>query len=53
MELAEIREIEFGILDIINGLRKIDEKETLRLRKQEEEKRLQAEYAAKELKQKV
>ena len=52
MELAEIREIEFSILDIINGLRKIDEKETLRLRKQEEEKRLQAEYAAKELKQK-
>jgi IBR domain, a half RING-finger domain len=53
MKPEELRECELEIFSLINMLRKVDEKESLRLRKVEEQKRLQAEYDAKELKQKL
>lgn len=44
---------EIDLLDTLNNLRRIDEKESLRLRKLEEEKRLQAEIQAKQEKERL
>ena len=47
MTKEEVRDCETQILDLLNVMRRIDEKESLRLRKADEEKRLQAEVDAK------
>lgn len=49
----QVREHELQILDLLNTMRRIDEKEALRLRKVDEEKRLQAEIAAKDYRAKL